>query len=67
MAELNLQSQEFLTVDELASILRVPKSWIYSKSRETGPGAMPKIKVGKYCRFVLNDVLDWLKNQNETG
>ena len=25
--------------------------------------AMPKIKVGKYCRFVLDDVLEWLKSQ----
>ena len=58
-------NQNLLTVDELAESLRVAKSWVYSKSRETGPDAMPKIKVGKYCRFVLNDVLDWLKSQNE--
>jgi len=58
-------NQNLLTVDDLAESLRVPKSWVYSKSRETGPDAMPKIKVGKYCRFVLDDVLDWLKSQNE--
>jgi excisionase family DNA binding protein len=58
-------NQNLLTVDELAESLRVAKSWVYSKSRETGPDAMPMIKVGKYCRFVLNDVLDWLKSQNE--
>ena len=58
-------NQKFMTVDELAESLSVPKSWIYSRSRETGPDAMPKIKVGKYCRFVLNDVLDWLKKRNE--
>jgi excisionase family DNA binding protein len=59
-------NQNLLTVDELAESLRVAKSWVYSKSRETGPDAMPMIKVGKYCRFVLDDVLDWLKNQNQT-
>jgi excisionase family DNA binding protein len=58
-------NQNLLTVDELAASLSVPKSWIYSKSREKGPGAMPKIKVGKYCRFVLDDVLNWLKSQND--
>ena len=57
-------NQNFLTVDELAESLRVAKSWVYSKSRETGPDAMPMIKVGKYCRFVLDDVLDWLRKQN---
>ena len=58
-------NQNLLTVDELAESLSVKKSWVYSRSRETGPDAMPRIKVGKYCRFVLDDVLDWLKIQNE--
>ncbi|MDO9566103.1 MAG: helix-turn-helix domain-containing protein [Candidatus Desulfaltia sp.] len=58
-------NQNLLTVDELAESLNVPKSWIYSRTRETGPDAMPKISVGKYRRFVLDDVLAWLKKQNE--
>ena len=58
-------NQNLLSVKELAESLNVPKSWIYSRTRETGPNAMPRIKVGKYCRFVLNDVLEWLKGQNE--
>ena len=59
-------NQKLLTVDELSESLNVPKSRIYSRTRETGPDAMPSIKVGKYCRFVLDDVLDWLKKQNES-
>lgn len=58
-------NQNLLTVDELAESLNVPKSWIYSRTRETGPDAMPKISVGKYRRFVLDDVLDWLKKRAE--
>ena len=57
--------KKLLGVNELAETLSVPKSWVYSRTREIGPDAMPMIKVGKYCRFVLNDVLDWLKSQNE--
>lgn len=57
--------QHLLSVDELAKSLNVPKSWVYSRTRETGTDAMPRIKVGKYCRFVLADVLAWLKSQNE--
>jgi len=56
-------NHEFLTVDELAEILKTPKSWVYGKSRETGPGAIPRIRVGKYLRFELNKVMDWLKKQ----
>lgn len=59
--------QNLLSVDELAKSLNVPKSWVYSRTRETGRDAMPRIKVGKYCRFVLDDVLTWLKSQNEAG
>ena len=58
-------SQNLLTVQELAKSLNVPKSWVYSRTREIGPDSMPRIKVGKYCRFILDDVLDWLKSQNE--
>ena len=58
-------NHDLLTVDELAENLRVPKSWVYSRTRETGPDAMPKIVVGKYRRFVLRDVLAWLDWQQK--
>jgi excisionase family DNA binding protein len=57
--------RNLLSVDELAESLNVPKSWIYSRTRETGPGAMPRIKVGKYVRFELDRVIDWLKKESE--
>lgn len=57
--------QEFLTIDELSEKLKVPKSWLYSRTRETGTDAIPRLKVGKYVRFKFEDVLDWLKNRNE--
>ena len=56
---------ELITVDDLAKTLAVPKSWIYSKTRETGPNAIPKVKVGKYCRFVFSDVMEWLMNRQD--
>ena len=56
--------QNFLTVDELAENLKVPKSWLYSRTRETGPGTIPRIRVGKYIRFEKDKVMDWLKEQS---
>lgn len=52
-----------ITPDELAEKLKVHKSWIYSRTRETGPGAMPKIKMGKYIRFSEKEVMEWLRSQ----
>lgn len=60
-------NQDFLTIHELAARLKVPKSWLYSRTRETGPGSIPRIKVGKYIRFVESEVMDWLKKQNEAS
>ena len=55
-------NQNLLSVDELAEKLNIPKSRVYSFTRQ---GEIPMIKIGKYCRFVLDDVLAWLKSQNE--
>ena len=59
--------QKFLTVDELAEQLKVPKSWIYGQTRQTDTGAIPRIRVGKYLRFRLDDVMAWLEKQQEAG
>ena len=54
-----------MTVDELAKFLKVPKSWIYSRTREKGSDSIPRVPCGKYIRFRLNEVLEWLDKQNE--
>jgi predicted DNA-binding transcriptional regulator AlpA len=56
--------RQFLTLDELSRILRVKRTWIYNQTRQTGPLAIPRIKVGKYLRFELKKVMDWLEKQN---
>lgn len=58
-------TQNLLTIDEMAETLKVPKSWLYSRTRERGADAVPRFKVGKYIRFVEADVMDWLRKQNE--
>ena len=57
--------KDLLTVAELAEVLRTPVSWVYSRTREKGPRAIPRVRVGKYIRFRLDDVLDWLNEVNE--
>ena len=54
-----------LTINELAKQLKVKKSWIYARMRETGPGTIPRIKLGKYLKFDYQAVMDWLKQQQE--
>ena len=57
--------KKLMGVVELAEILGVPPSWVYARSRETGTDSIPRIKVGKYVKFELDRVMDWLKKKNE--
>ena len=56
---------KLLTVSELSDELKTPVSWIYSRTRQKGPDAIPVIRVGKYCRFRLTEVLEWLEKRNK--
>jgi len=42
----NSPDEPLLTVDEVAAILRVPRSWVYGHLRE-----LPVIPLGRYKRF----------------
>ncbi len=44
---------ELLTVDEVAALLKVSRSWVYEHTRSRGSRSerLPHIKVGKYVRF----------------
>ena len=59
------EGERFLTVRELAGILQVPQSWIYQRTR-LGYTAIPHIKVGKYVRFDLDEVLTFLRANGST-
>lgn len=56
---------DLLTIEEMASRLKVHQSWLYRRVKETGPDAIPRIKVGKYLRFREADVMDWITKRNE--
>lgn len=57
--------QELLRVEDLAKVLKVPTSWVYSQTRQTGPGTIPRIRCGKYVRFIESEVLEWLRESSK--
>jgi hypothetical protein len=59
-----VSSKEIVTVAELAELLRLPKSWIYGRTRTAGITGFPVLRCGRYCRFEINAVLEWLRVQN---
>jgi excisionase family DNA binding protein len=57
--------EKLLTVEELAKQLKVPKSWVYGKTRIKGEDQIPCVRVGKYVRFRMPDVVGWLEHRVE--
>jgi hypothetical protein len=58
-------TKKLVGVQELAEILSVPPSWIYSRTRMKDSDSIPVTRCGKYCRFNVDAVFDWLQRQNE--
>lgn len=54
---------ELLTAEEVATRLRVPKSWVYRAARE---GDLPSVRCGRYRRFDEGDVERWISRQKGT-
>jgi excisionase family DNA binding protein len=54
-----LPDAQVLTLTEVASLLRVPKSTVYKLAQNA---KLPGFKVGKHWRFLLRDIEEWLKN-----
>jgi excisionase family DNA binding protein len=56
-----------LTVEEVAELLRVPRSWVYERTRKRAFDRIPGFRLGKYWRFRRADVLAWLDRQRSGG
>lgn len=62
--------EELLTVEEVAALLKVSKSWVYEHSRSRAvPRAerLPYVKVGKYVRFDARLVRAFLVKRTRLG
>jgi len=62
-AEACLDVDRILTVPEVAEMLRVPKSWVYDHVRCDGEDRLPYFKLGKYVRFHLSAIREWLRER----
>lgn len=57
------QTGGLLTVKEVATLLQVPVSWVYDRTRKRSIDRLPGIRLGKYWRFREEDVVAWLRRQ----
>lgn len=63
------QDEDFtlLTVDEVAALLKVSKSWVYERTRSHARDehALPFVKLGKYLRFDGRDIRTYIDQQRK--
>ena len=52
---------KLITPEELADWLKVPLSWIYDRTRRAGPERLPVYKIGRYLRFSVLEIEDYLR------
>ena len=60
-----LKDSELLMVDEVAEQMKVPKSWVYERTRARTGDRLPFIKLGKYIRFFESDVRAFIERQRQ--
>ena len=48
-----------LTAAEVASLLSVPKSWVYEQARA---GRIPTVTLGRYRRFREEAIFAWIES-----
>jgi excisionase family DNA binding protein len=49
-------TSRLLSVEEVASLLNVPRKWVYRRVGLKPPDGIPYLKVGKYLRFRESDL-----------
>jgi hypothetical protein len=51
----------YLSVDDLAERWQVPKGWIYERTAVGHPDPIPRLKLGRYLRFGLDEIINYEK------
>ena len=60
-------ADELLTVEDVAALFRVPKSWVYERTRRRGADRLPFIKLGKYVRFEEQSLRQYLASRRKSA
>lgn len=54
---------KFLTIDDVSEMLQVTRSTVYNLKKK----GLPYIKLGKSIRFDQDEVISWVKENNQAS
>lgn len=57
----NNSIDRLLTVAEVAALLNVTCKWVYRRAALEPPAGIPHVKVGKYLRFLEDDLRNYVE------
>jgi excisionase family DNA binding protein len=52
--------KKLLNAEQVATLLGVPESWVREQTRK---GKLPCVELGRYRRYKLDHVLEWIDQQ----
>jgi excisionase family DNA binding protein len=64
MCRERMEPTRLLTVEEVASLLHVPVSWVYGRMRKRSLERLPGYRLGKYWRFREGEIHAWVGRQS---
>jgi predicted DNA-binding transcriptional regulator AlpA len=62
--DLEAKTDRLLDVTELAAFLHVSTRFVYGRTSPSCPQPIPHLKLGKFVRFRLSEVLKWLEDNS---
>ena len=62
-----IDEENLLTPAELATMLRVPVSWVYAQTRGRSKAGLPFVKMGRYVRFDRAAVRKFIATNAKVG
>lgn len=54
-----------MTVEQVATLLGVPISWVYERTRRRSFDRIPGFRLGKYWRFREEDMRQWIAGRRD--
>lgn len=66
-ANYSSNDEQLLTVHDAARFLNVTVSWIYEHVRPDADDQLPVVKLGKYLRFDLRDLREYVDAKREAA
>lgn len=54
-----IDADEIWTPEQMCAYFKIDKTKLYSLTMKTGPGSLPRFKLGKYLRFRKLESINW--------